>query len=203
MERSRRRKAFKRRPTRKRRTMTVARVKKIAKNINPKFTLNNASVSPTTSGTITEAVLIPQGSTGAANDDSRIDEQVTLQYIFVRGSITHDDNTNFLRIIMFRWDKLVNPTVTNILTTAFFNAFYNLEQVRGQYTVLSDRTFTLSAEAGPIKVFKMFKKVNSKINYTGTGQTAGYKGRIFLLAISDSAVGGPAVNFQIRAKFND
>lgn len=158
--------------------------------------------------------LVPQGTT----DVTRVGNKIMIKNINLKGTLTLDDQgtgsipNGIIRIIVFI-DKQANgatAAVTDILKTATFASFRNMDQV-DRFTILKDKVYTIRCQSsnalhtGASAIyFAMSKKCNIPIHYSSTtGAITEIKSNnVGLLYIAD----GTQVNVASgasRVKFTD
>ncbi len=176
-------------------------------------TIDDVTISAT--GDIQSSVnLIAQG----VSEDERIGRKCTVHRIQWRGTLilkkgtSEDSSEEAVRVIMYL-DKQANGAVatnTQILHTASYQAFYNLEN-KGRFRILLDRTWALNATAGggngttsdtfsKVVTFSMNRKVNIPIEFSlNTGAIGEIRSNnIGILLISRNALSSIISTVRVR-----
>lgn len=176
------------------------------KTVEQKFLNNNAAYTIDFNGTIENLSLIPQGDT----DFQRNGDMVYLQGISYNFSMVHGDTTNLFRVIIFRWNiptSLANPTANTILdivgsTNAPLANYVKDFRRQRRYTILFDRTYSVSADGRPVFNKHLYIKLRNQLAFEASGTTG--RGHIFSLVISDSgAAPNPAFNWASKLLYTD
>lgn len=194
----------------KKKTSTTALVKRMMNKVQEKkyndFVID---VNPDTSGIILDLTNILQGD----SDFTRDGDQLNLLQWRLTSHIINADNTNAVRMIVFRWNVSTSyrvPVVSDILSFAGYplacipDADYVFDNKRAkQFSVLYDTILGLG-NAGPNIICKMKKSyVNGlPINYEASGGVG--TGKLFMLLVSDSnVVAHPRVTGVFRTIYTD
>lgn len=139
-------------------------------------------------GLIYDLSPVPQG----LGDSSRVGDKITPHSLKVTLQAGLADTTNMLRLVFFRWKPssiAVAPTIAGIFSAGPGSVWaptanYNHDQ-RGNFVVLYDKLFNLSAGAKPNPLIKRtIKLTTDKIDFI-SGSTNRLNG-IYMAAISDS-----------------
>lgn len=184
-------------------------IRKVTKNVinrqaELKYFDTTVGVCPDYSGNLGCLSLIPAGS----SDTSRDGDKAYLTSMQVRGYVSASDTTNVMRVIFFVWKEDGTPLNDDILSSTtkgsinYVNAPYHHDG-RGQFIVLSDRTYNLTLGASnDHKLFKANIKLNKNLKFNGGG-TSAYN-HIWYMVLSDSAaVSHPCINMTSRVRFRD
>lgn len=157
------------------------------------------------SGQIDNLTQIPQGDTDLTRDG----DQVRLTSFQLRANIRVGDNTNTIRLIVFRWNDnnaVVVPAPADLITAISTGeaplGAYQQDNVRSRrFNVLFDRLYSVDAN-NPQVVLKIKKRMSSTINFNGGG--TGGRGHIYFMYISDSgAATHPTINYAYKFVFID
>lgn len=150
-------------------------------------------------GSITNLSDMGQGDTAILREG----DKVRLKNLELRLAVTADDATNIFRCVVFR-DISSNgsaPTVSNLLGGV--QQSMNNVNVSARFKILYDRTFYLSTSgSNVIKGIVKYIPINATQTFSGSS-TAPYHNAVYLLMISDSTVGGPAVEGEARVRYLD
>lgn len=145
-------------------------------------TIVNGSVDY--AGTLTELTAIQQGD----QYTQRTGDDIMVNFIQFRCGLIAGDTTNFVRHMIVRWLDDATPTVLNILQNASSTyaplSAINYEGGRMKFQILYDRLYAVDTDA---EVTKKYITVNKKVFYDGATSSAGVKGRLYSLWISDSS----------------
>jgi len=161
------------------------------------------------------AVLLLNGVATGTDYNTRVGRKVLMKSMNFKLStyINSACGTGETIRVMIIYDTQANgaaPTVANILQTAAWDAPMNLDN-RDRFKVLYDKFKSVGAynfTAGAITtgdffspLFKVYKKINLDVNFSGTGATIGSiaTGSVYLLTISMNGSGvGYYINSRIR-----
>ena len=165
---------------------------------------------PTAGDVNASLCLVTQGT----DDNDRIGRKIYAKAIGIRGTVNLDSSVNTLatnvRIIVFV-DKQANgatAAVTDILASAAWNAYQNLDNVK-RFSFLLDRVVTLnpmfsSTLAGSQRCFiNWYKNINMEILYKANAGTVAdlSSANIGVLSISDNA--NCDLDYISRLRFTD
>ncbi len=175
--------------------------------VNVEFKIIDAAVSSAVAeaGSIQNLCLVAQGDDFNTRDGRRI----KLQHIDVRCQVVqHATATNTtLRYIIFRTknDQAAVPAVTDVLNNVDPLSHYEKSNNQHSFTVLLDRTIYLSDSSQTIKSLNFRRKLQTHVDYSGTGTTEANTGRgaLYMLLIADEATNTPTVSGDVRVKFTD
>lgn len=161
----------------------------------------------------TATLTLLNGISQGDGEGAREGKEITLQGVYIRGSLAGADTTNVSRV-MIVIDKQCNGAAfgaTDLLEAGGDpHALFNKQEVK-RFIVLYDRTFATSGTGPNNTVFKKY------IDLTRKGKKGGYKtiynqnvstvagistGSLYLFTVSDSgAATHPALTGNIRLKF--
>lgn len=167
------------------------------------FITANASISISAVGQIFGLTnTIAQGT----SETQRIGTQITLRNVLTRFDVTHDDSTNVFRIILFRWMEEGTPAVADILQDTTIVPW--LSSLSAKFAksiqVIYDKSYSMSTNTDANIVGKIFKKLRGNAIWEPTAIGVGrQKGQLYLLAISDSAVGGLTFKHHTKVRYVD
>lgn len=165
------------------------------------------TLTPTTSGTMTQITQIAQGDQA----NQREGRSVLLKSLLIRGTITQDVNDtstyNMIRMIIFQTKNDNDaPTVAKLLDgSATYLDPLNLDYSHN-VRILNDKVFRLypkwSGDHQQI-FFKRYFKLNTHCQYDGTGSTQVKAGNLWVALVSDVASYGPSVLLNMRMRYTD
>ena len=170
-------------------------------NVEKKIQDTSISTSPTSSGYVTPLTQILQGD-GINNRDGN---SVKVTYLGLRGNFTANDAHTLTRMIVFRDNQQIGdttPSVSDVLQSADPNSFLN-QNTLGRFKVLLDRRYQ-NTDAGNNKgiAFKHDLSLQHHVRYNGAAATDVQKGGLYILLVSDDAV-GPNIAIECRVRFVD
>jgi hypothetical protein len=170
--------------------------------------------APTTiplAGTTGAIVNIPQGN----GNGTRVGDELEFDYLELHLNVAayNSDVVSHARVVIYQWKPniaLGTPTVGDILqnTTATWLSPWNY-QLRDQYTVLYNRSFSLVGTATvPTDksdyVIKRNVKVRRKVQIFEAASSSASSNTLCILYIGDSAVTPfPQINYYIRIHYTD
>lgn len=199
-----------RRMAKKKPTLAVAIKKQLFRTAEHKYKDTVFDLAPQSNGTIIDMSNILSGDT----DETRDGDQIRILKWSMNMAVLAGDQTNLIRCIVFRWNVMSSyktPLPADILNFAGFplavipTAQYTWDNVRQkQFTVLYDKLFAVSLNAGPAIIAKQKKvyKLGLPVNYEAA--TANGEGKIYMLFISDSTAGpNPQAIGDFRIEYND
>lgn len=186
----------------------------LANHIQHKQWVEFHTVNVDFSGGVYHITPIPQG----VGERARVGNSIRPKRLKMRVHSAIADNTNMVRMIIFRWHPSAAagvPTPASILddtaptihlgTTAAPLMPHNWDD-RSMYTVLWDRTFVLDSQAPQQAVLTLDlygKKLGSRISYVDSSTTAVMNG-LYVLYVSDSGVAAhPSLSFTSELEFED
>lgn len=206
--RSFRRKSFrpyKKRPLGRRQAKAVASIakKQIRKTSEWKHFTGLTDISISTSGSITDISMVPQGDT----DTTRDGDSIFASSVIFRGVMTNGDATNRVRVIFFQ-SKAKVITVSDLLIVtagAEVDSMYNTDNFQN-FKILYDRVHYLQAPFSGATVTKTVagkvRLSSRKMQYEGGGVTGINK--VYMLTISDSAAAThPTYKLLTKLNFRD
>lgn len=178
--------------------------KALNSNIEKKYhdLWNVGGVSSTTA--LNKLTAIPQGTT----DFNRIGDQCKLKNIQMRFQLACADTIQTYRLTVFRWnrdDAVSTPTAAILYQTigSSISSNPNWDNIRkGDFTLLYDKVITQTLANNANTFIKVFRKINSRIDFNGSGNTG--KGHIYIAMTSDSGVAShPVIDQYSRVVFTD
>lgn len=175
-------------------------------NVEYKHIDTTVSVSPTTSGAITQLSVIAQGDTEGTRDG----RSVKLKSLSGRLSFTLDSmaTETRLRCIIFKKINvnLIAPVVADILTNVNIQGLRNLNNTKN-IKIYYDKTFDMNTNERKEKGMKCFFKLNSKQIYetanAGGDATDLERNGIYMMTLSDEAMNAPTVSGYFRLRYID
>lgn len=105
-------------------------------------------------------------------------------------------------IVMDTQNNGTVPSITDILQTNNYLSPMNYD-TSNRFKVLRDKLFLTSQGTTQDKMGKYYFKINKGIKYTGPSQNDIYKNQIFVVWLTDSAVGALSVQMFSRMGYND
>ncbi len=161
--------------------------------------LASSTITSTTAG----AVIYLSGVAAGPDPDERTGKKITSKdfkcWIHINGDIA----SRLLRLVLFRdMDNAgALPTVTQVLTGATYQSFYNPNN-RDRFSILKDRTLSLSAtdaekDSHAVVKFRIRRPMAIKYIDDSNAVTSAGAGNLFLLVISETA--GTASKIHVRA----
>nr|DAD57258.1 MAG TPA: capsid protein [Circoviridae sp.] len=96
------------------------------------------------------------------------------------------------------------PVITDLyLGTPVVNALRAIDpNDKSRYRVLMDKRLWLNATE-PVQLFEFYKKMQHTIKYDGSAATDYAHGTLWMMAISDEATNGPALQLETALRFVD
>ena len=150
------------------------------------------------SGIINHLSAIPNGT----GFNERVGLKVKGKSIQIRLELIRADSTQLMRVIVFRWFCQSTPTVGDILEGTPWPLNATSVNRAGEYQIMYDNMFALSASTNANFVDKFF--IERPMNITFTTADAVDLGHVYLLAISDSiAVTHPTISYWSRLRYTD
>lgn len=151
------------------------------------------------------------------NNDQRIGNKLTVHSMHLKGFVTVDDTTNLLRIIVVKFGRMDNSQIavqeflsnSNAASPQHLLSFKHRNS-KLKYQFLADRTYVLAgndtagSSSGPYSVKKLNinMKLNSSIFFNADTDTVPVTGYTYVIAASDSLLGGCMVNLASRVIFS-
>lgn len=168
-------------------------------NVSDQVTVNDT-------GTVFNISQIAQGDT----DQTRDGDALLATSIHCKFQVGRADNTNMMRVILFRWlaedtSTIDPPTMTKILqTTGSVQPMAQLNHdFRSKFQVLYDRIVTVDQVANDQYFWQINKKL-AKVPMRFSAGTTNGKNKIWMLAVSDSStVTDPSFLYDIRINYTD
>jgi len=150
-------------------------------------------------------------------DTARIGDALTLRRILFRSQILFTNAVgvtpyqNFIRVIMFQWRPqatIVGPSLSNILSASYTPSSvwsyvsmpYNRD-TRHQFRILMDVMVPVDLYHCQRWKTKIVRKFNKTVQYSAGTTVA--TGHVFLVALADTLVGGPTLNYNVRLEYTD
>lgn len=145
---------------------------------------------------------------------NRIGNQIVLKSLFMRLMARGNQGSNNyhnLRLIVFRWLCVGDPTPSSVLQLTTNTQNRHLSQLNNDNShnahIFMDNTFSLSKSTDQdlpgIINDKFYIKLRGKAEWQGAG-TINERGNVYLLAISDSAaIDAPQLSFTSRLRYID
>lgn len=182
--------------------------RQIQKGVEFKFVDREVGVSVLDVGYID--LLAGNNISQGIGDSDYIGQRIDLQTLMINMSVytptsgvTPNDETNFMRVIIFQWKDDSTPTVQELLSApSNYLSCYNVSK-RQSYKVLWDKIFSITRVGTNAKSISLktsnFARVMT-FNNVGVSQ----KNQIYLLAISDStAATNPILQYYSRVYYTD
>lgn len=162
-----------------------------------------ATVTPTSSGSITALSNIPQGDTmGSRHGNSVLAKSLTF-----KGLVTHNQSaTNTLTTMYIIQDKQqvsdTAPAVADIFDVATYGPIgvLNANNV-GRFKILVKKK--LIQDGSRVISLDFFKKMNTHLRFNGTAGTDVQKGGLYLVLISNQTANPPSVQYLSRLGYYD
>jgi hypothetical protein len=164
-----------------------------------KYNDNSYSGSLTTSGAVSPwTEVVAQGDSSTTRDGAQIELIMLKLYYTLSISTTA---TGVARIIVFidTMNEGVNPTVTDILTSASVSSNYTREvEVVKRYHILYDQSHSLTVNATTESIIK-YQKIRCRriISYNGTTAATGSNGKNSVWTLRIGNVGGSNLAYGI------
>jgi len=184
-------------------------------------TIDSGSVGPQTVFDTAGDVLLINGVAQGDDYNARQGRKIFMKSCLIRITVYENAGDTYptgeIGRIMLVYDMQSNgvaPTVANILQTASWDAPNNLDN-RNRFKVLYDKEFTTAAAAfaaGALaagspapRIFKIYKKLNLPVTFSGTGATVGAiaTGSLYLLYISALSSNKLYSYTNARVRFTD
>lgn len=179
----------------------------IARTSEHKHYENTAFINSgsSTSVGVAQMTAIPQSSTGAQSDNTRVGDVVKITSFQFRFGLKLADDYNLVRIIFFQWLSDSTPVGSDILLSTSYPLYspYTADN-RNLYKILYDRTVVLDANKPVVYEHKFLSRgFVKKMHWTAGSATAG-SNHIWYLNVSDSgAISHPAVELFTRVNYID
>lgn len=188
-----------------------AKVQQIVKKVIKKdqewkhFRLNQNTATDV-AGIIQDCTLVSQGDT----DTTRDGDMLQASSLGVRYSLTQNESShNIVRMIFLQWYPSSVPTVSDILLVTGgleVLSMYNTDQAPN-YKILYDKTHYMNQRftSASSVVGKSMKLKSFRPKFQYVASTTVGTNHIYMLAISDSAIGGvdPLVKVVTKLNFRD
>jgi len=174
--------------------LRIANATKRLLNVEKKHNDVAATQNPTSSSWL--ATLLNGVAQGDSNE-SRDGSSVKMLSLYIKGYVNINSSTSrsIVRLVVIH-DKVpdgVAPNASEVFDANDVNAMYNTEYMGTKYTILCDKTYSVSDGGNNNRPFKIYKKLNNKIRFSGTGSaiTDISQGALWLYVISDEATNTP------------
>lgn len=184
----------------------VYNVKKLL-NVEHKRSIDNGTVSPSTSGDIRLMCDVAQGD----GFDTRDGNSLKWEHCNMKGFVTINGSATTTTVrIMLLLDKQPNgalPTLAQILDDTGSNTpvLRPLNVNFGsRFVLLADKQISVDANNAR-KNFKWFRKLNFHTKYNGTGSTITdiNTNSIIMVTVSDEATNVPDISYNMQSRFID
>jgi len=176
-------------------------------------TVVNPALESTPHGFYYELSDITQGD----NDNQRIGNDIKAKSIFISGTVCNGDDTfNNIDIILL---KVTNSGASGADIQDIFqfpekpySVLRRDTDETGNYSIICRKKVPLhnfsgnAATGNECKIVELYKRLNFKITYNGTGDTDGQMNRLYVIILSDSGSGSathPKFQGTFRFKFVD
>jgi len=158
------------------------------------------------------AILLMNGVAIGDDYNNRNGREIKMKSIYMRmtGANLVDQESSIR--VMLVYDKQPNgaaPAITDILTSADVNAPNNLNN-KERFITISDKVYTASTAAKRSWICKKYKRLDTSVQYSGTGATIASiaTGAVWLILIPQSLSTGAStanyvVGYQTRVRFTD
>lgn len=188
----------------KRQTRQVKRI--VGNNIESKVADSTILTTFDAAGTF---IVLSKPAQGDAYNE-RSGDVIKAQRLTWRLQTTVADNTNIVRVIIFKWNldnNITGPSTTAVLETLNVLAYVDYQALQqSKVQILHDRTYALSTEARPNMILTgslYGKKLGKKKIGFNQGATTGI-GHYYMMVISDSVASPhPGISGFFRLTFTD
>ncbi len=174
-------------------------------NVEHKFLDTEIDLAVTAAGIITPLCLVAQGD----DNFERVGRRIKPMTLSVRGNlIQHASAVNTqVRLIIFKTknNQAAVPTIAEVLKTSTPHSMYVLTAQQNSFTILSDRTMTLSDVLSTNQNYRLSKKLSGHVDYNGQAADESSQGRggLYILLISDEATNTPTFDASFRVRYVD
>lgn len=174
------------------------------------YTDNSGTLNVTTAGQWYSA--FSKDVVNGTGDNDRIGDVVTCKSLHIKGTIYLNSvlsSVAMCRLILVRFKDNYynsNPNIVDLLNTNDYRSFYNTETQPEEFSILHDKTYSLSEIKTPQIYFKIHKSLkNGKAHWnTGTVLNGPTSGHYYMYLISDQATASAVqVNFTHLFYFKD
>lgn len=183
---------------------TALAVKKLL-NVEYKHYDQAGTAAPPTAG---QVILFDNGMLQGDSTTQREGNSILVKSLQFKGRFISTVNAQQVRVLMVQDtdNQGAAPAVTDILSAADPNAFYNVIDYPGRFRILGDKTVNLSGAVGPsIREINMYHKGGFHIKYNGaTGAvTDRRKNAVYILWISTGSSTLPTTQNYRRMRWID
>lgn len=172
------------------------------KDITTTFTAD-----PNTTGTVQNLTAIAQGLT----DATRIGNVVTLKKILLSGTVSIHASAAHSEVRMVIVQAITGttsqPVITDLWSSVNFFVNNGLQTINSQlsreFRIIWDRHIVVSSNTNQIFAFKLQKRLNHKVVFTGAGATDEGIGHFYLFMGSNEATNDPDVSAAVTLQYAD
>lgn len=169
------------------------------------FDTNQAITGALIGGTVYPLTQIVQGDAYNQREGNSIKAVSHQIRMVIQPAVTATSN-NVARFIVFRdtQQQGTTPTVAQVLETGAFNSYIN--HLNGQrFQVIWDKVVDVPPQGqnDAVRIFKLYKKDNSHIKYSGPNFSDTREGNIYVLVISNELTDTPFIEFNYRLRYVD
>lgn len=167
---------------------------------------NNALIG--TSENIQQLTQITQGD----GTDNRTGNKIVLKSIYLKGFASPNGlDTSFdgreMRLIVVRWNEDTDLTAMNqIYDSADITAKVSMQN-ENKFKILYDKVIQLRSKESTDMVYrravKFYRKECYPVLYQDSTATSAYRGRIYVIAISNLGTNEPKLHLEARVKWVD
>jgi hypothetical protein len=175
--------------------------------INVEYKNHSVNITSQAIDNVPNFALMNGIATGT-NDSDRVGKSLKITSAMIRAVVTLDPTTptnTFCRfmVVLDKQSNSTTPTMTDILDTISVHSFRNTEKGK-RFTVLTDRRFSITTEK-PQYVFNSYHKLNTHVEYDGTGSTEASisTNSLWFIFFSELASNAPVMNYQTRVRYID
>lgn len=158
----------------------------------------------------TDLSAISEGDDNSQRNGTSIRLYKLTGNVLINGN-TAGSNDQKIRFIIFRWDDDTTPTVSSVLTGIAGNSLdfmrsYNSDELKMK--VIHDQIVNVSPNAGNPNVSHIYRisyKLDHHIKYSGSDNTDGTYGRLYIMALSNTANASnpPYIEYLFNTYFLD
>lgn len=177
------------------------------RNTEQKYWTQVQSNAPaSSSGTVSDLILVPQGDT----DTSRDGDRIHAKSLKIRGSVAYGGAVSILRFIIFQWFGADVPTPALVLITTatadVINSPKNADSFpangSGRGRILWDHRMQVDSGGISQRTFEAeLKGFKPDLQFIAGG-TSG-SNHVYILTVSDLAATNPSYNFYSEMLFTD
>lgn len=142
-------------------------------------------------------------------DYQRIGSEVMFRSIFMRGTVTFPDSTNFVRLLLVidTQPNAALPALADLLTFPGVPTIsYIAPKALQRFQILADKVYCGGANGPVAKNVRIARKLNFKTRYLGAGNTIAdinTNSLIFFYITDSGVVPNPNVELAIRVTYTD